>query len=95
MCDFCRVAVGDDYLALLNISYGDRWTSLFLFAGFTISNVCLIYLFTFFPLRLPSFELVTGGSRKRAAEIAEEELLREEAEIEGGQASTQATGLLT
>lgn len=87
LCDFCKISTGDDYLSLLNISHSDRWISLSLFASFTISNVALIYLFTFFPPRIPNFKRLMGGGRKRALEIAEEELRREESQAEGTRAS--------
>jgi ATP-binding cassette subfamily G (WHITE) protein 2 (SNQ2) len=80
-CEFCKASTGDDYLATLNISFDDRWRSLGVLAGYTLSNVVLAYVLFFFPPRLPAPTRWRGRTEVRAELIADEEYEREVAEI--------------
>ncbi|GAA5941325.1 hypothetical protein JCM3775_001542 [Rhodotorula graminis] len=84
-CDFCPMSTGDDFLSSLNISHGDRWTSLAVLAAYSLSNIAITYYLVFVPLRVPDWlsTLVTkatgrtGVGRKRAEQVAAEEWARE------------------
>lgn len=79
------MSTGDDFLSSLNISHGDRWTSLAVLAAYSLSNIAITYCLVFVPLRVPDWlsALVTkatgrtGVGRKRAEQVAAEEWARE------------------
>lgn len=62
--------------------YSDRWSALGVFAGYTLTNVALVFFFTFHPPRIPSF-LGSGGKNRRAEKHADEVFARER--IEGAE----------
>ncbi|KAK4704462.1 hypothetical protein P7C70_g1739, partial [Phenoliferia sp. Uapishka_3] len=61
LCQFCKASSGDDYLKQLNISFGDRWLGMGVFAAYTFTNIGLVYFLTYFPPNLSSW----GASRSR------------------------------
>ncbi len=71
-CEFCKAATGDDFLATLNISFGERWRAFGLLAGYTASNVGLVYLLVFCPPRMPAWvaRRLGGKGRHGTAEAA-------------------------
>lgn len=80
LCEFCKFSTGDDFLHTLNITYDDRLLGLGVFALYSLTNVGLIYLFTFHPPRIPtSWRKVSS----RAKMLAEDEERREAIEREG------------
>lgn len=44
-CQYCPYSVGDQYLATLNIEYGQKWRNFGIFLAFCISNWALVYFF--------------------------------------------------
>ncbi|KAF1953903.1 ABC transporter-like protein [Byssothecium circinans] len=44
-CMYCPYASGDDYLAMLNISFGEKWRDFGIFLAFCVSNWALVYFF--------------------------------------------------
>jgi ABC-type multidrug transport system permease subunit len=40
-CRYCRYKNSDEYLAYLEISYGDRWRNIWLMAVYVVFNMCL------------------------------------------------------
>lgn len=44
-CQYCPYSSGDQYLATLNISYGEKWRDFGIFLAFCISNWLLVYFF--------------------------------------------------
>lgn len=78
VCDFCKSSSGDDYLKQLNISFDDRWVGMGVFAAYTCTNVLLVYLFTYFPPRMPSWG--PSRSRVRVEQVAAEAMAKESAE---------------
>ena len=52
------------------------------FATYTLTNVVLVYLFSYFPPRFPTWSS-PGGSRARAEQVAAEAMARESAEVGG------------
>ncbi|GAA5856240.1 hypothetical protein JCM8547_000835 [Rhodosporidiobolus lusitaniae] len=88
MCRFCPMSTGDDFLRTLDISHGDRWSSLFILAAYTLSNVALAYLLVFFPPRLPGWvkrlmsTASAGHGRQSVEDVAEEAWRREGRELD-------------
>ncbi|GAA5951529.1 hypothetical protein JCM21900_001592 [Sporobolomyces salmonicolor] len=80
-CHFCPLSTGDDFLRALNISFSDRWRSLFVLLGYTCTNLVLAYVLVFYPPRIPGW--LPGwkgkGGRRGAEDVAEEEWAREQA----------------
>jgi len=74
MCEFCRAATGDDFLATLHVSFGERWRALGILAAYTASNVGLVYLLVYFPPEMPAcLRARLGGNGKHpSAEQAAE-----------------------
>ena len=89
LCRFCKFANGDDFLASINISYSDRWLAFGVFVTYTVTNILLIYVFTYFPPRLPSWR--PKSARRRAMEVAEEVVALEEAERSGAEVLAEGT----
>ncbi|KAM0755503.1 catalytic activity: RhaA is able to hydrolyze alpha-1 [Meredithblackwellia eburnea MCA 4105] len=98
-CSFCPLSSGGDYLSTLNIpspalsrfsKLEDRHIALLIFSSYTITNIILIYLFTFYPpftiLRLDNLPIFGIAGRKRNSEkVAAEEWAKELVEArEGG-----------
>ncbi|GAA6020195.1 hypothetical protein JCM10207_004364 [Rhodosporidiobolus poonsookiae] len=85
LCRFCPMSTGDDFLHSLNISYDDRWTSLLLLVGYSISNLALAYLLVFYPPHVPAWisDRLTAwrgdqeGGKKTAEQVAQEEWAKE------------------
>ncbi|GAA5828180.1 hypothetical protein JCM11251_002621 [Rhodosporidiobolus azoricus] len=82
MCNFCPISSGDDFLGTVNITHDTRLRSLIILGLYSLSNVALVYLLTFFPPRLPAsaakaWEKVTGSAagatHKRAEQVAQEQ----------------------
>ncbi|KAL8286284.1 hypothetical protein RQP46_004772 [Phenoliferia psychrophenolica] len=78
LCEFCKVSTGDDFLKELNISFNDRWMGMGVFAAYTFTNFVLVYLFSYFPPRLPSWQ--SSRSRMRVEQVAAEAMAKESAE---------------
>ncbi|EOD44328.1 putative abc drug exporter protein [Neofusicoccum parvum UCRNP2] len=66
-CQYCPFTIGDDYLATLNISAGDKWRDFGVFLAFVISNWMLVYFFVY-TVRIKGwrfgFGLLFGGLGK-------------------------------
>ncbi|KAL1628660.1 ATP-binding cassette transporter snq2 [Neofusicoccum ribis] len=66
-CQYCPFTMGDDYLATLNISAGDKWRDFGVFLAFVISNWMLVYFFVY-TVRIKGwrfgFGLLFGGLGK-------------------------------
>ncbi|GAA5873064.1 hypothetical protein JCM3774_000326 [Rhodotorula dairenensis] len=83
LCQFCPMAVSDDFLRSLNISHDDRWRSLGILAAYSVSNVLITYLLIFFPPRVPSWvsrllrRSTTTTERKGAEQVATEQWAHE------------------
>lgn len=83
LCHFCRASTGDDYLETLNISFDDRWRSLGVLVGYTVSNVVIAYLLVFFPPRLPAWIKNNAAlNRKKGGKLSAEEVASKEYERE-------------
>ncbi|SCV68567.1 BQ2448_688 [Microbotryum intermedium] len=83
-CSFCKFSNGDDYLATLNIAYGDRWRSLGVLLAYTVTNVIIAYALVFYPVPWGKvlFWRKSGGRQHARAEIvATMEYEREVAEM--------------
>ncbi|GAA5889931.1 hypothetical protein JCM5296_003652 [Sporobolomyces johnsonii] len=80
-CDFCPLSTGDDFLRALNISFSDRWRSLFVLLGYTCTNLVLAYVLVFYPPRVPGWlpGWKSKSGRRGAEDVAEEEWAREQA----------------
>lgn len=46
-CQYCPYRSGDEYLATLNLSPGDKWPYFGVFLAFCVSNWALVYLFIY------------------------------------------------
>lgn len=79
LCGFCPMSSGDDFLASLNISHSDRWSSLSILAFYSLSNILIAYLLVFFPPRVTGWVAAvwsrvfgSSGGAKGAEEVAQE-----------------------
>ena len=46
-CGYCAFRSGVEYLDTLNISADEKWRDFGIFLAFCVSNVCLVYFFTY------------------------------------------------
>jgi ATP-binding cassette subfamily G (WHITE) protein 2 (SNQ2) len=71
-CRYCPYSVGNDYLASLNISAGDKWRDFGIFLAFCVSNWALVYFFVW-SVRIKGwsfgFATVFGGLAKGVARL--------------------------
>jgi len=58
-CGYCQYANGNEYLATLNISPGDKWRDFGIFLAFVISNWALVYFFIY-TVRVKKFTFGMG-----------------------------------
>lgn len=84
ICQYCKFSSGDEYLSTLNIDFEGRWKAFFIFLGFCFSNVLLVYLFTFFPPRIPFRSKTTSLAAKVADDVHARELVEGARILESG-----------
>ncbi|KPI44003.1 Brefeldin A resistance protein [Cyphellophora attinorum] len=84
-CGYCQYANGEEYLATINVSPGDKWRDFGIFLVFVFSNWALVYFFIYTTrVRGWSFGMSTlfGGAGKMIGSV--KGLLRKRKQEQGG-----------